>query len=213
MNRRRAIAVSTTPSTSLASYKNSRNVQIKKTTKRRMRSARIFGYGYNSTSNVTNKVRKLICYYMVAGLLLIGILVGVDTTFYNNKLGGWTIPLFNRSSAEIKADQSKSTTNYYDDVDMYETQQQQPRENVFTTLTEGEKQTLKGMKNDFKTLKLNGNLIPCRLDEGDNCFKAGGFLDYLRRPTDKYKVLLYNPLPEGKGLKKLSLRSLLFFNP
>jgi len=65
-------------------------------------------------------------------------------------------------------------------------------------LTEGEKQTLKGMKNDFKTLKLNGNLIPCRLDEGDNCFKAGGFLDYLRRPTDKYKVLLYNPLPEDR---------------
>jgi len=184
MNRRRAMAVSTSSSRSPA------NVKIKKSTKRRMRSARIFGYGYNSSKK--KEIRRLICYYAVAGTVLIGILIG--------EFGDWTISLSNRSSAGTKADQSKSTTNYwnsYYDVDMDETQLQ-PRENIFTTLTEGEKQILNGMQNDFKTLKLNGNLIPCRLDEGDSCFKADGFLDFLRRPTGKYRVLLHNPLPEDR---------------
>ena len=79
-----------------------------------------------------------------------------------------------------------------------ETSEQKPLEDIFTRLTKKEEQILEKMKNDFKTLKSNGELIPCRLDERDSCFKASGFMNFLRKPTGTYRMLLHNPLPEDR---------------
>ena len=171
------------------------------TTKKKERRLRSFSYSYSSTSSrVNRKFWRNIKYYAVITigwvilLALVGILSNDDTT----------------DKSINKNTNYNEWNSYHDDFPMSENQQQQllqqqPLNSVFTSLTTEEGGELKEMKNIFearkKSNKNNGDdsLLPCRLDQIHSCFEAKGIWNFLRRPMRKYKLLLHNPLDEGKN--------------
>jgi hypothetical protein len=88
------------------------------------------------------------------------------------------------------------------------------RKSIFTALTKQGKDKLRRMKEDFEKLKSTGMLLPCRIDEGDSCFReikpsiAEYYLNKFLRSsstttgTGGRSMLLHNPLPEGMTCRK-----------
>jgi len=84
---------------------------------------------------------------------------------------------------------------------------------IFTGFTEKDSEKLMGMKKSFEEMQSNGMLLPCRLDDGDSCFKdiklsfLEGFHKLLRSSTKNGTVgprmLLHNPLQEGMIYRNL----------
>ena len=84
---------------------------------------------------------------------------------------------------------------------------------IFTGFTEKDSEKLMGMKKSFEEMQSNGMLLPCRLDDGDSCFKdielsfLEGFSKLLRSSkktgTVGPRMLLHNPLQEGTIYRNL----------
>ena len=91
-----------------------------------------------------------------------------------------------------------------------------PRKTVFRLLSQKEKRNLESMKKDYETLQSNGMLLPCRLDDGDDCFREitpsiVGYVAKLLRSslttgTVGRRMLLRNSLEEGMLSRKTSVR-------
>jgi hypothetical protein len=87
-----------------------------------------------------------------------------------------------------------------------------PFKPIFTALATKEKVKREDMKSNFERLQSDGMLLPCRLDEGDSCFReiTPSVTDYFAKllrsssATDasEPRLLLHNPLQEGTFLSK-----------
>ena len=81
---------------------------------------------------------------------------------------------------------------------------------VFTNLSHEDRAKLDQMKDDFFKLKSSGKLLPCRLDDGDDCFAKPSAIEYatkfLRSGTagdmTDGRTVLHNPLKEGMKMLK-----------
>jgi hypothetical protein len=89
-----------------------------------------------------------------------------------------------------------------------------PFKPIFTALATKEKVKREDMKSNFERLQSDGMLLPCRLDEGDSCFReiTPSVTDYFAKllrsssATDasEPRLLLHNPLQEGTFVKQRS---------
>ena len=170
--------------------------------------------------------RKLVWRRVVVGILGIAIAVGIFCGFRNHSYQewNWKFLYFDDPLTALNSTVSSTASNHQpangyewdwnikDQTDIPDISSR--RKSIFKALTKQGKDKLKRMRVDFEKLKSTGTLLPCRIDEGDSCFReikpsvaVYYFNKFLRSSptttgTGGRPMLLHNPLPEGMTRRK-----------
>jgi hypothetical protein len=166
------------------------------------------------TRNLRDGYRKQV--WRVVGILGIVIAVGIFCCFHHSQEWNWKFLYLDDPLAVLYSTISSTANQSANEYEWdWSTKDQtvipyisSRRKSIFTALTKQDKDKLKRMKEDFEKLKSTGMLLPCRIDEGENCYREIKpsvaeyyFTKFLRSSTTTgtggRRMLLHNPLPEG----------------